>query len=349
MNSRKSYLKIILSIAGLSAASIAVFTFPSCDGPNGKSLAEPQDTPAGLYREYLSEIRKSQEFSFEELTVCIGEWQTLKDSVAAAIRRDTARQTHSGTREECRLLHDSICSELSRLALSKPRTYKEVLSLKERFSPYAGDVELHRSAEEIRPFFAALDKRPAYRGNKEQTLSAYRKLLAGTLNDGIHDSRDLKRFIEKEDAVFRAFLSGLHDSGSANMADITCDTEKCCSEVFLAAGRKEITYKEALIYMALRADRRLIQNVRTCLDDIHRGEVATPEQAHAYIWMILQPYASLDGLCMTLLSPEDKKALDRIATETPGAFETLRKILPSERNRLDELPGMLMEIFIASL
>lgn len=172
MNNRKSYLKIILSIAGLSAASIAVFTFPSCDGPNGKSLAEPQDTPAGLYREYLSEIRKSQELSFEELTVCIGEWQTLKDSVAAAIRRDTARQTHSGTREECRLLHDSICSELSRLTLSKPRTYKEVLSLKERFSPYAGDVELHRSAEEIRPFFAALDKRPAYRGNKEQTLSA---------------------------------------------------------------------------------------------------------------------------------------------------------------------------------
>ena len=219
----------------------------------------------------------------------------------------------------------------------------------ERFSPYAGDVELHRSAEEIRPFFAALDKRPAYRGNKEQTLSAYRKLLAGTLNNGIHDSRDLKRFIEKEDAVFRAFLSGLHDSGSANMADITRDTEKCCSEVFLAAGRKEITYKEALIYMALRADRRLIQNVRTCLDDIHRGEIATPEQAHAYIWMILQPYASLDGLCMTLLSPEDKKALDRIATETPGAFETLRKILSSENNRLDELPGMLMEIFIASL
>lgn len=183
---------------------------------------------------------------------------------------------------------------------------------------YAGDVELHRSAEEIRPFFAALDKRPAYRGNKEQTLSAYRKLLAGTLNDGIHDSRDLKRFIEKEDAVFRAFLSGLHDSGSANMADITCDTEKCCSEVFLAAGRKEITYKEALIYMALRADRRLIQNVRTCLDDIHRGEIATPEQAHAYIWMILQPYASLDGLCMTLLSPEDKKASTGLRPKHPA-------------------------------
>ena len=345
----KSYLKIILSIAGLSAVSTAVFTLTSCDSPNGKPLVEVQSTPAVLYREYLSKIRGQKELSFEELTVCIGKWQTLKDSAAAAIRRDTAYRAHSDIHKECILLHDSICTELSQLAISKPRTYKEVLSLKERFSPYAGDVELHRSAEEIRPFFAALDKRPAYRGNKEQTLSAYRKLLARTLNDGIHDSRDLKRFIEKEDVVFRAFLSGLHDSGSANMADITRDTEKCCSEVFLAAGRKEITYKEALIYMALRANRRLIQNVRTCLGDIHRGKVETLEQAHAYIWMILQPYASLDGLCMTLLSPEDKKALDRIATETPGAFETLRKILPSEGNRLDELPGMLMEIFIASL
>ena len=108
MNSRKSYLKIILPIAGLSAASIAVFTFPSCDSPNGKSLAEPQDTPAGLYREYLSEIRKSQELSFEELTVCIGEWQTLKDSVAAAIRQDTARQgpfRHTGRMSSVTRLH----------------------------------------------------------------------------------------------------------------------------------------------------------------------------------------------------------------------------------------------------
>lgn len=118
---------------------------------------------------------------------------------------------------------------------------------------------------------------------------------------------------------------------------------------FFAAGRKEITYKDATIYMALRTDRRLIQNVRACLDNIRRGKVVTPEQAQAYVWMILQPYASLDGLCMTLLSPEDKETLYRMAAETPAAFEKLRRILPSEGDRLDELPGMLMEIFIASL
>lgn len=108
------------------------------------------------------------------------------------MRRDTTYRAHSDIREECILLHDSVRAELSRLAMSKPRTYKEVLILKERFSSYTGDVELHRSAEEIRPFFAELDKRPACRGNKEQILSAYRNVLAEALNNGIHGNGDLK-------------------------------------------------------------------------------------------------------------------------------------------------------------
>lgn len=101
--------------------------------------------------------------------------------------------------------------------------------------------------------------------------------------------------------------------------------------------------------MAMRTNRRVIQNVRACLDGVQRGNVATSRQAHAFIWMILQPYASLDTFCLTLLSPGDKEALDRIATETPGAFGALRKILPSENDRLEELPGMLIEIHIATL
>ena len=213
MNCKNQYLKIVLSIAGLSAVPIAIFTLTSCDGSNVKSLVEAQPTPAGLYREYLSETRGQKELSFEDLTAYIGKWQTLKDSVTATMRRDTTYRAHSDIREECILLHDSVRAELSRLAMSKPRTYKEVLILKERFSSYTGDVELHRSAEEIRPFFAELDKRPACRGNKEQILSAYRNVLAETLNNGIHGNGDLKKFIEREDAAFRAFLSGLHELG----------------------------------------------------------------------------------------------------------------------------------------
>ncbi len=138
----KSYLKIILSIAGLSAVSTAVFTLTSCDSTNGKSLVEAQSTPANLYRKYLSEVRGQKELSFR--THHTGKWRTLKDSVTAAMRRDTVYRAHSGIREECMSAALIVRSELSRLAMSKPRTYKEVLILKERFSPYAGDVELCR-------------------------------------------------------------------------------------------------------------------------------------------------------------------------------------------------------------
>lgn len=89
MNCKNQYLKIVLSIAGLFAVPIAIFTLTSCDGSNVKSLVEAQPTPAGLYREYLSETRGQKELSFEDLTAYIGKWQTLKDSVTATMRRDT--------------------------------------------------------------------------------------------------------------------------------------------------------------------------------------------------------------------------------------------------------------------
>lgn len=349
MKYKISYSKLILSIAEITAVSVAVFALVSCDGTNGKLHDETEDNPAGIYREYLYDIRQQNELSFEGLTARLKQWQTLKDSVAAHLQRDTMPYLHNDPRKECMMLHDSIRAEFSRLVLSRKRTYKDVLALKAQFSPYAGDTELLRSAEEIRPFFASLDNRPAYRGNKEQILSAYRTLLAETLHRGIHSRSDLTGFIKKEDVVYQAFLARLSDFGETNTSDITQDTEKCCSEIFLAAGRKEITYKEAMLYMAMRTNRRVIQNVCACLDDIYRGEITTSRQAHAYIWMLLQPYASLDGFCMALLSPRDKEALDRIAAKTSGAFIALHKILKSDSDRLDELPAMLMEIFIASL
>lgn len=349
MKSKKSYFRSSELLSKITAASIAALMFISCDGGSGKSLYQAKDDPAGTYQDFLSDIRKQDDLSLEDLTKHIQRWQTVKDSVLAHIRLDTTAQPHSDIHKECERLHDSIRIEFSRLALSKPRTYQELLTLKQRLSPYAEDRELHRAAEEIRPFFASLNNRPACKGDKRQMLSTYRALLAETIQNGIHDCDDLTAYIEKEDAVFRAFLTHLHDSDNANMADITRDTERCCSQIFLAAGRKEITYQQAMIYVAMRTNRRLMQNVQTCIDDIRDKKVGTPAQAHAYIWMLLQPYASLDGFCMALLSPDDRKKLDRIAAQMPPIFEALGKILQSEGSHLNELPGMLMEIFIHTL
>lgn len=349
MKSIISYSNSSVLLPKIAAASIAIFVLTSCNSGNGKMLSEAKNDPAETYREYLSEIRKQDNLSFRALTKHLEHWQTMKDSVFACLQRDSLNRFHSDTRIKCERLHDSLRIEFSRLALSKLHTYQEVLTLKELLSPYVEDKELHRAAEESRPFFASLDNRPACRGDKQQILSMYRALLAKTIRKGIHDHDDLTAYLQKEDAVFRAFLAHLHDFDGANMTDITRDTERCCSQVLLAAERKEITYQEAMIYLAMRTNRRLIQNMQTCIDNVQNKTVKTPAQAHIHIWMLLQPYVSLDGFCMALLSPGDRKQLDRIAAQTPAAFETLGKILPSEGGRLDELPGMLMEIFIQSL
>ena len=160
---------------------------------------------------------------------------------------------------------------------------------------------------------------------------------------------DLTTFIEKEDAVYRAFLSRLPDFDGENLSDITHDTERCCAQVFLAAERNDITYRNAMIYLAMRTNRRLIQNVRTCIDDICNKKVKIPAQAQAYIWMLLQPYSSLDGFCLALLSAEEREQLDMLASQTPDAFRELGRMLHPGDNRLDELPGMLMEAFIHTL
>lgn len=349
MKTVKSYSKMPLHLSRICAASFVLSILASCSDENGKPPVKTPDDPAGTYREYLSDIRRQTDPSFTTLTKHVRRWQSVKDTVFARLQRDTLNPAHSELRKECARLHDSIRIEFSRLTLSKPRTYQELLTLKEQFSPYGEDEELHRAAEEIRPFFASLDKRPASRGGKQQILSKYRTFLSETIRDGIHGHDDLTAYIGKEDALFRAFLTHLHELDGENVADITRDTERCCSQLFLATERKEITYREAMLFLAMRTNRRQLQNMRTCLDDVHDRKVKTPAQAQAYIWMLVQPYASLDGFCMALLSDEEKKQLDRMAAQTPAAFNTLSRILQSENTRLDELPGMLMEIFIHTL
>lgn len=194
-----------------------------------------------------------------------------------------------------------------------------------------------------------MDECPTFGGDKQQVLSAYRALLAESVRDGIHSRDDLTAYLKKEDALFRAFLAHLHDLDGSDVADIARDTERCCEQVFLAAGRSEVAWRDAMVFLAVRTNRRLIQNARTCIDDVRNRRVETPQQACAYIWMILQPYASMDGLCLALLSPDDRERLYGIAAQTPTAFEALGAILQSAGDRQDKLPGMLIEAFIHTL
>ena len=104
----KSYYKTPSFLTGRCIVSLAILGLISCSDRNGKSLSEATNDPAGIYREYLYNIRRQKDSSFQVLTKHILQWQTVKDSVFRYLRNDTLSHPHSNQREECIRLHDSI-------------------------------------------------------------------------------------------------------------------------------------------------------------------------------------------------------------------------------------------------
>lgn len=345
----KSYSKSRSLLAGLVAASVAMFLSVSCGNGNGSAETSMKEDPAGTYGKFLSETRNMDNLSTEELAISINRWQSLRDSVFFYATQDTSGNPHSDLYGKCNVVHDSLRTEFIRLAGSAPRSYQDVFVLKERTSPYCDDKELADAADSIRSFFVSLDSIPPLAIEGNGIRSAYRRLLARTLQDRIHNLTDLKTFIRDEDVMFRTFLAHLDDLAGEDMSDLTKDTERCCSLVFLATEKKEISYRDAMIYMAMRTNRRIIQNAVACLNDIRENKVKSRAQAFGYACMILQPYISMDGVCMALLSGYEKEKLRHIAEQTPEAFTRLGDVLQSDNGGLAELPGTLMGIYIRTL
>lgn len=341
---KKKNCKWTVVFAVLSATVL----FVSCSGENGTVMLKTAANPAVVYRAYLLDIRSRAVLSTQEMASELRRWQALDDSVALHLRRDTL-SLHSNTRNECDLLHDSVRTEFCRLALTHPRTYNDMLYLKECLSPYFYDEELLLSADEIEPFFENVSLQPPFAGNCGQTVKAYRDMLRKMLGRGIHSTDDLMLFIRREDALFRTFLTHLNELGQTNLSDITRDTERCCMEVFRAAEREEISYKEAMIYLTMRTNRRLLLNVRQCADDIRAGKVRTVEQAQAYLWMLLQPYTSLDAFGIALLTPQERKALHQAAADTPKLIERLSNAVSLGGEHLGDISSLLVQAYISTL
>ncbi len=345
----KSYSKSSLHLTGMIAVSVVMSLFESCTGKTDSGHPEMANDPVGVYGNYLAEVRELDNLSTKELAVHINRWRAARDSAFSHAIRDTSGNPHPDLYGKCERIHDSLRTEFIRLARSVSRTYQDVFVLKELTSPYYGDSDLKVAADNARPFFNSLDSIPPLSSDSNNILLAYHRLLARTLQDGIHDLTGLKSFIRDEDAVFRTFLTHLNGLAGKDMSDISKDTEQCCSRVFIAAENKEISYRDAMIYMAMRTNRRLIQNAAVCLKDIREDKTKSKSQAWGYACMMLQPYISIDGICMVLLSDAEKEELHRIAKQTPAAFAKLGDVLQSDKENLGELPATLMEIYIQRL
>ena len=75
----------------------------------------------------------------------------------------------------------------------------------------------------------------------------------------------------------------------------------------------------------------------------------SPEQAQAYLWMLMQPLMGMDGDGMAMLSQEQKKTLYGLADNMPAAIDRLCDVLGYDKERLEDMPMLMLKIHLATL
>ena len=345
----KSYSKKRVSYAKSFAVCFAIVTLVSCGEKTGNSMFHTVKNAADAYRSYLFEVRKEANLPTDRLIEKINDWQSLRDSVSACVAKDTVNRIHANYESEIRGLHDSLRIEFTRLALEKPRTFADVLLLREQTSQYRQDTELMQSAAEVEPFFKPLDSVPTYKGSANAVVEKYRMFLSKTLKSGISGKSEMLAFIKEEDRLFRSFLSHLPELADADLSAITRDTEKCCLSIFQSAENGRLSYRDALVYTTRRTNRRIILNALACRDDINQGNVKTEAQARAYVWMLLQPYVALDGFSVAILSDMERTTLHAVADRTPQMIAKLNKTAGTDNDQWQVLPRVLIKIMLTSI
>ena len=346
----QSYSKLLGLMSTCFATLVVTLMFTSCSDKTGKQSFQSSDEAVTAYHCHLSEIRKEDRVTTQQLIAIVNDWRMLDDSVSSCIRRDTIARSHHYPMAEYRELRDSFHIELNRLASSKTRNYHDLVLLKEQTNIYVDDSELKQAANAAQPFFASLDSLPVYnKGGKKVVMKRYHQFLATASAKPITSKEELLQFIKTEHSHYRVFLQYLPELAGEDVANIRNKTEKCCIQILHAADSKVISHKDAMIYLSMRTNLRLIRNAQVAAANLQSGKVTDEETAQAYLLMLVQPFTVIDDLSMAVLSEKDITDLYKLADGLPKDIDRLAKIAKLDEQRLSDMPTLLIKIYLTRL
>lgn len=333
----------------LSVITLAILLLASCSKNASESSFRDAREALDAQKVFLSRMKSDKNLSMEHLADKISKWHTLEDSVSACLMRDTIKKAHSFPMEEFSNVHDSIRDEFMRIATAKRRTFKDVLLLKMKASPYKGKKETDSLSLVPSKFFESMDTIPLYKGDKTRILTTYHFFLEKVKKEGIANQSQFLAFLKTEDRLFRTFLSHLHEMSDVSVSHITSGTEDVCKMIAQSSRKGNLPARDAVAYMAVRTNRRIIANAQTCVADIKSGKVTSAEQRTAYFWMILQPFLSIDDFGMAMLSENQRRDLVQLSIDALGTIACLSRSLQMDKNMTDGLPDMFIKLYISSL
>ena len=303
----------------------------------------------GFYRDYLSSLRKIEKMDSQLFCSEVNRWRKTKDTIASFLSKDTTITESSMIVTSFRDINDSIRYEFLRLAETWKCSFNDLIRIKEGTTPFRDDTDIINSSQKASKFFSNLDTIKIASTRKDEAIYKYRIMLSEIEKNGIRTSGDLMKFLIMEDVCFRSFLTHLYELEGDNISDITETTERICRNIFIDARDGKLDKKEVITYMSMRTVRRLIQNSTVCVNDISHRKMRSEVQANAYLWMIIQPFMSIDQLAIAMITPEGRTQLEFIAEQLPKSTAFAKAFHIDQKSLSYLLPQQLLKMYILTL
>ena len=309
---------------------IVLPTCMSCSDDDTLDFQSSEDA-LKVYQTYLGSLKDMKTSNTAIFCKEANKWRATSDTVFHYLMRDSVFLKDNNCAERFTAIHDSIRFEFLRLTETWRYSYEDVLKIKEQTSVFHDDKELQGAVNEAQPFFLKLDSIPLLESDKASILSNYRKLLKDTKLKGINTKNDMLDFIGKEDIMFRSFLAHI------------------CRNIFIAAKEGKIKARDAMVYMSMRTVRRLLQNSTACISDINHQQMKSKAQGNAYLWMIIQPFISIDQFSIATLTPQERSQFNYVISQLPKSTKFAKTFDIDQRALNYLLPQQLLKMYVLTL
>ncbi|WP_311551581.1 hypothetical protein [Prevotella pallens] len=288
------------------------FTLISCEKhPAFKTSIEAIEA----CKKELDNLSSKTSVDTKELVNLTNEWIEIRDSSYSVFAKDPTMTIKSDKSYAYFMLSDSIRKKLEELAISKDRTLEDVMYLKLNTAAERNKVSNSKTYQEAVDFYESLDDISIYT-SLAKTLQEYDLLLKNT---GIlKKENQLLEFIKTEDRCYRSLMANLSQVTQAQLEKLTNRTARIISVLYANVGKKNNDANDkAMLYLTMRFNRRIVQNMVACREDIVNEKKLNNTQRANYRWMLIQSYMGLDSYSIAALTEKQRKTMLNITKELP--------------------------------
>lgn len=288
------------------------FTLISCEKhPAFKTSIEAIEA----CKKELDNLSSKTSVDTKELVKLTNEWIEIRDSSYSVFAKDPTMTIKSDKSYAYFMLSDSIRKKLEELAISKDRTLEDVMYLKLNTAAERNKVSNSKTYQEAVDFYESLDDISIYT-SLAKTLQEYDLLLKNT---GIlKKENQLLEFIKTEDRCYRSLMANLSQVTQAQLEKLTNRTARIISVLYANVGKKNNDANDkAMLYLTMRFNRRIVQNMVACREDIANEKKLNNTQRANYRWMLIQSYMGLDSYSIAALTEKQRKTMLNITKELP--------------------------------